>query len=137
MTGTLQLNTWMYERLLYLYPEELRRDFGREMAMAFAADLEDWGALRVWRCALGELMTVALPGCRSNPLVLSPALSFLATALCESILVWIGMHQPHVDVNAGLRMWLAVPVVGTVNATVSFVVTYFYSRCSFNLLRLS
>jgi hypothetical protein len=136
MTGVLQFSTWIYERLLFLYPAELRRDFGSEMALAFAADLEDCGPIRVWRCALRELLTVALPSQRSSPYFLSPVLAFLTTAFAEGALVWIAIHQPHVDVNATQAMWLAVPYISSMNAVVAFVVTCFYSRCSFNLLRL-
>ena len=74
----------LYEKLLLLYPEDLRRHFGAEMVLAFADDMEAaWGdariagVLQIWWYALREIITVALPAQTSNPCVLVPALSFL------------------------------------------------------------
>ena len=74
-----------------LYPPELRERFGDEMELVLEEMLRDaWrdsgflGAMRVWRSALVELLTVALPS-RLAPVAV-PALA-MATAL-----VWfIGM----------------------------------------------
>jgi hypothetical protein len=137
MSAALQFSAWMYERMLLLYPEELRRDFGSDMAMAFAADLEQSGMLRVWWCALCELVTVALPEQRSNPFFLSPVLAFITTAMAESVFVGIGIHQlPSTAGSDVAAMWLAVLWVSAMNAFVAFVVTWFYSRCAVNVLRL-
>jgi hypothetical protein len=40
MSRLLRLSSRMYERLVFLYPEDLRREFGDEMALAFADDIE-------------------------------------------------------------------------------------------------
>ncbi len=65
---TLPLSARIYGRLLALYPEKLRRDFGSDMALVFADDLDAArreeglsGVIRVWRCALGEVFRYALP----------------------------------------------------------------------------
>ncbi|HTW64327.1 MAG TPA: hypothetical protein VME17_06905 [Bryobacteraceae bacterium] len=134
----------IYEQLLLLYPEELRRDFGEEMVLAFADDLQQaWGDARmagvaqIWWYALRELITVALPGQRSSPYVLSPALAFLTTAMSESAIVWIGTHQiAHVPEAQVAAMWISVLLASSMNAFVAFVVTCFYSRSSINVLRL-
>jgi hypothetical protein len=137
MKGLLQFSTWMYRKLLFLYPQDLRREFGGEIVLAFAADLEESGLLRVWRCALRELITVALPGQASNPVFLSPALAFLGTAITESAFVLVGIHQlPHLGGAEIVSMWLAALSASSVDAFVAFVVTCFYSRCSINVLRL-
>jgi hypothetical protein len=83
MTDTLPLSSRIYNRLLVLYPEDLRRDYGPEMALVFAEDLDAArrdagmrGVIRVWRCALGEFLRFALPGCASSPAVRVPAVWF-------------------------------------------------------------
>src|SRR5205807_1636717 len=59
MTDALVLSSRLYRRMLILYPEDLRRDYGAEMALVFADDLAAArrergmrGVVRVWRCAL-------------------------------------------------------------------------------------
>ncbi len=130
------MNAWLYQKLLLLYPEDLRREFGAEMTLAFAEDVENVGSLRVWWCAIRELITVALPGQRSNRTVLVPALSFALTALTEFVELWIGSHQA-LRVEYPLFDSICL-IVGPslLNAFVGFVVTRFYARCSFITLRL-
>ena len=82
MTNAVPLSLRIYGRLLFLYPEDLRRDYGVEMALVFAEDLDTarreagmGGVIRVWRCALSEFLRFALPGCASSPAVRVPAIS--------------------------------------------------------------
>jgi hypothetical protein len=131
------MNAWLYEKLLLLYPEDLRRDFGAEMTLAFADDIEIMGVPRVWWCALGELLTVALPGQRSNPSVVVPALSFAVSAVTESAELWIGMHLAHGVEHLPLTDSIFVVVLPSLlNAFVAFIVTRFYARCSITVLQL-
>jgi hypothetical protein len=131
------MNAWLYEKLLLLYPEDLRRDFGAEMALAFADDIEIMGALRVWWCALRELVTVALPGQRSNRSVVVPALSFALAAFTQSAELWIGMHQAH-PVDYPLADSIVIVVwPSLLNAFVAFVVTRVYANLSITVLRLN
>ncbi|MCU1325368.1 MAG: hypothetical protein JWN34_738 [Bryobacterales bacterium] len=58
-----------YRATLWLYPPDLRREHGDEMAAAFSALLADQSAQRGWRgviqaalCAGKEILTVAVPG---------------------------------------------------------------------------
>ena len=103
MTTALPLSSRIYGRLLVLYPEELRRDFGAEMALVFADDLQAArreaglrGALRVWRCALGEFVRLALPACASSPAVRVPAITFaLFTTLMTGEMGLAIRHAPH------------------------------------------
>lgn len=137
MSGFLQFSIWMYRKLLFLYPEDLRREFGGEIVLAFAADLEETGLIRVWRCALREVLTVALPSQTSNPYFLSPALAFTLSAFTESVIAWIGSHQvSHFGGADIVSMSLAVLSVSSMNALVAFFVTCFYARCSINVLLL-
>jgi hypothetical protein len=131
------MNAWLYQKLLLLYPHYLRRDFGAEMTLAFADDIEIMGAPRVWWCALREVLTVALPAQRSNRSVLVPALSFALCALIQSAEIWIGSHQAHrVEYPPLPEAIFVVLLPSLLNAFVAFVVTRFYARCSFITLRL-
>jgi len=135
----------IYRRLLFLYPEELRRDFGAEMVLAFAEDLEQaWGDARLagvaqmWWYALGELITVALPSQRSNPKVLVPLLSLAVVAFVQSAELWVALQRvTHVEGSAlADAIQLAVILPSVLSAMVAMVVTYVYSRCPFTVLRL-
>lgn len=92
MTSSVPLSSRLYGRLLVLYPEDLRRDYGSEMALAFAEDLDAArrdagirGVTRVWRCALVEFLRFALPGCASSPAVRVPAISVAFSVLSMGI----------------------------------------------------
>jgi hypothetical protein len=94
----------LYTRLLALYPEPLRREFGAEMALVFAEDLESarrdqglCGVVRVWRCALGEFVRFALPGHLSSPVVRVPAIAsgvFICAMTGQIAFFW--RHAPSV-----------------------------------------
>jgi hypothetical protein len=146
VNGLLLGSLRLYEKLLLLYPDELRHEFGDEMALAFADDLEAaWGDARIagliqiWWYALCELLTVALPAQKSNPSVLAPALAFLMAAATLGAELWLALH--HVTrVDRSLLLddirW-AVLLPSTANAAVAFVVTRVYRRCSIASLQLA
>jgi hypothetical protein len=145
MNDLLLPSAWLYEKLLLLYPEDLRREFGAEMALAFSEDLESaWGdarlagVLQIWGYALREVLTVALPGQKSNPCVLVPALSFALVSSVQAGELWLALHQvTRVDLamlSEGIRFVVLLPSV--LNALVSLVVTRFYARCSLTALLL-
>jgi hypothetical protein len=88
MTRWLRLSSRIYGGLLLLYPQELRRDFGAEMAAVFAEDLADaWrrqhsrGVFRVWWCSLCEVVRIAVPGHTENPAVMVPIGTFALSAV--------------------------------------------------------
>jgi len=76
-----------YQRLLALYPDDLRRDFGPDMLEAFANDLAAGRALRVWRIALRELIHIGLPAWVRTPAVAVPAISAAMAIVTQSPLV--------------------------------------------------
>jgi hypothetical protein len=101
MTNCTPWSARVYRRLLVLYPEDLRRDFGADMALVFADDLDQArresgmrGVARVWRCSIGEFVRYGLSGCASRPTMrvfgISVALLFammsgvMAMAQCQS-----------------------------------------------------
>ena len=88
MTGFLCLSSRIYGGILLLYPEDLRRDFGADMASVFAEDLaEAWttrgirGAWRVWSGTLSEVIRIALPRQLEKPAIAVPVASFAFCAI--------------------------------------------------------
>ena len=134
-----QFSAWLYRKLLWAYPPDLRRDFGDEMAMIFAADLEDRGASATWRCALSELATIALPGLRSNPVVLVPALAFVFAASSLTVELGCAVHfaTPMGAAKLLEQFRLAVFLPSTLNAVVALVVTRFYASRAVTTLQLN
>jgi hypothetical protein len=102
MTNALPLSSRIYSRLLVLYPEDLRRSYGADMLLVFAEDLDaarrkagTRGAVRVWRCALGELLRLGLPGCASSPAVRVAAISCaLFIAMMGGVMTLALRHAP-------------------------------------------
>jgi hypothetical protein len=132
------MNAWLYRKLLLLYPQDLRRQFGAEMMLAFAEDIKSMGHLRVWWCVVRELLTVALPGQVSNRFVLVPALSFVVVASTQSAELCLAIHQAaRVNVatlSDGIRLAVLWPSVAS--GFVGFVVTRLYARSSIIALHL-
>jgi hypothetical protein len=132
------MNAWLYRKLLLLYPRDLRLEFGAEMTLAFAEDIQNMGKLRAWWCALSELVTVALPGQVSNRSVLVPALAFVFVASTQSAELCLALHQV-TRVEASLlfdAIRLVVLLPSFLSACVAFVVTRFYAGCSITALQL-
>lgn len=74
----------VYWMILSLYPAELRRDFGAEMAQVFLEDLENTyrrsgyrGAARVWWNSIKELCRIVLPVEASKREVAVPFLTYI------------------------------------------------------------
>lgn len=89
MTRLVRWSAAIYSRLLYVCPEELRRDFGPEMTLVFTDDLTDsWqeagmpGFVRAWRCAAVDLLQTGAPAAFRAPAILVPLLCCGATAIC-------------------------------------------------------
>lgn len=145
MNGPLHRSVRIYQKLLLLYPEDLRRDFGNEMVLAFAEDLEQaWGDARVagviqiWSYAIRELVTVTLPSQRSNPSVIVPALAFILAVFVQGAELCVALrHMTRVDSSVlSEAIQLAVLLPSFLNALVAAVVTRLYASCSIIALRL-
>lgn len=136
--GLMEFSAWLYRKLLWAYPADLRRDFGDDMALIFAADLEERGVIATWRCAFTELATVALPGLRSKPVVLVPVLSFAFAASSLSVELGFAVHFAGPMGAAKLleQFRLAVFLPSTLNAIVALVVTRFYASRAVTTLEL-
>ena len=83
MSALLTLSVRAYTAMLFLYPAELRRDFGSEILDVFREDLNHAGSYRglagmlsVWTCALREFIRIALPAWAENRRVAVPSILF-------------------------------------------------------------
>jgi hypothetical protein len=77
----------LYGVLLFAYPREFRLRFGREMAATFSDQIwDEWnqsglaGIGRVWRGALWELFSIAMPLRMRSTIVVAATLSFLGSS---------------------------------------------------------
>lgn len=138
-----------YRRLLILYPDDLRRDFGQEMLEAFAQDLSAEcaargvkGATRVWRITLREAIRIGLPAWLQIPSVAVPALSAAAVVVSQSplLIMTIGREAPlrfHPGDATPLDALYALAIDAVVTALTSFVAVYPWKRASLISLDIS
>ena len=87
MTSAVRASCGLYKMLLFAYPGDFRLRFGNEMITTFSELIcDEWehnglpGAARVWRSALGELFSVAMPLQLQNSIVVAISLSFLCSS---------------------------------------------------------
>jgi hypothetical protein len=134
MTPSLHWSLRAYERLLILYPEDLRRDFGVEMLEAFSEDLAAahgiGGALRVWRSALREVMQIAVPAWCEIPAVMVPLLSAAIVAASQSPLIILAARRYL------LANLIAVGIGSVIAAMTSFVAIHRWKRTGLITLRI-
>lgn len=122
MTRFVRLNSRMYASLLYLYPRDLRREFGDEMLFAFLSELRDRGALKVWLCAVSEAVRIGIPGHREDPRVAVPVFTFTLNLALSSLSSVVGHTRESgvpFPVTAQLFGYLLLAVI---TALVSYVV---------------
>jgi hypothetical protein len=87
MTSAVRASCGLYKMLLFMYPGDFRLRFGSEMVTTFS-DLicGEWehhglpGVARVWRSALGEVFSVAVPLQLQNSIVVAISLSILCSS---------------------------------------------------------
>ncbi len=86
MTSAARVSCGLYKTLLFTYPREFRQRFKCEMVSTFS-DLicGEWeqkgvlGVARVWRSALGEVFSVAVPLHLQSPIVVTTSLALLSS----------------------------------------------------------
>jgi hypothetical protein len=86
MTTAVQLSCGLYKMVLLAYPSDFRLRFGSEMVTTFS-DLicGEWeqnglpGVARVWRSALAEVFSVAVPLQLQNSIVVATSLALLSS----------------------------------------------------------
>ena len=86
MTSAVQLNCSLYKMMLFAYPSDFRLRFESEMVITFSDLLcGEWeqnglpGVARVWRTALAEVFSVAVPLQLQSPIVVATSLSLLSS----------------------------------------------------------
>jgi hypothetical protein len=100
MANTTQRTSSLYAALLLAYPRDFRTRFGEEMTETFSDQmLSAWtgnglaGAIRVWLCAIWEIISIAAPLQLRSSVVLSLFLSLLASsAVCLAFFVAVTPH---------------------------------------------
>jgi hypothetical protein len=87
MSSAVRVSCGLYKMLLFTYPGDFRLRFGSEMVSTFSdlicGECEHHGlpgVARVWRSALREVFSVAVPLHLQNTLVVAISLSFLCSS---------------------------------------------------------
>ena len=86
MTSAVRASCGLYKMLLFAYPSDFRLRFGSEMVTTFS-DLicGEWehnglpGVARVWRSALGEVFSAAVPLQLQRSVVVATSLALLSS----------------------------------------------------------
>ena len=139
MNPSLELSLRAYERLLILYPEDLRRDFGADMLEAFADDLAAApgirGAFCLWRSTLREVLQIAVPAWCDIPGVVVPLLSAAIFASAQSpLIILAARRQLLTELPDAL---ISVGIGSVISAIISFVAIYRWKRAGLITLCLS
>ncbi|HKW19498.1 MAG TPA: hypothetical protein VJO35_18455 [Terriglobales bacterium] len=86
MRNAIRVSCGLYKMLLFTYPSDFRMQFESEMVITFSDLICDQskqnglrGVARVWRSAVGEIFSVAVPLQLRNPIVIAASLSMLWT----------------------------------------------------------
>lgn len=103
MSSAVRASCGLFKMLLFTYPSEFRLRFGSEMVTTFSDQMcDEWkhnglpGIVRVWRSALGEVFSIAVPLQLQSPIVVAMSLSFV----CSSAL-FIGIYRAMSHVCGG------------------------------------
>ena len=87
MTSAVRVSCGLYRMVLLTYPRDFRRRFGNEMAATFSDQIcGEWehsglpGVARVWRYALREVVSVAVPLQLQNSIVIATSLALLSSS---------------------------------------------------------
>jgi hypothetical protein len=86
MTSAVRVSCGLYKMVLLTYPRDFRLRFESEMVTTFSHLIcSEWersglpGLARVWRCALEEVFSVAVPLQLQSPIVVATSLALLSS----------------------------------------------------------
>jgi hypothetical protein len=86
MTRAVRASCALYKMLLFTYPGDFRLRFGNEMVTTFSDLISgEWeqkglpGVARVWRSALGEVFSAAVPLQLQRSIVVATSLALLSS----------------------------------------------------------
>ena len=134
MNRFLRWNLKAYRATLLLYPEDLRRDFGAEMAEAFEEDLASecdagnlTGVIRVWRVTLREFLQIALIRQFENPLLAVPVLAALVSLASQASILALALKREsalnfHVGGSIPAEIAIVVLLPSLITACAAFAV---------------
>jgi hypothetical protein len=103
MTSAVRASCGLYKMLLFAYPSDFRLRFGNEMVTTFSYQMcGEWkrnglrGVARVWRFALAEVFSVAVPLHLQSPIVVATTL-----ALLSSVALFLAVFRAMTQVCSG------------------------------------
>jgi hypothetical protein len=86
MTSAVRVSCGLYKMLLFAYPSDFRLRFESEMVTTFSDQIcGEWeqnglpGVVRVWRSALAEVFSVAVPLQLQSSIVVATSLALLSS----------------------------------------------------------
>ena len=109
MTRYVSMGVRIYGRMVMLYPEDLRREYGAEMTLVFEEDLRASrmaGAIQLWLRAFGELLRIALPAGAATPAVRVPAITLGLFLVMASAPLQLALPN-------AMRVVLTMPLLST------------------------
>jgi|SRR5579864_3985311 len=99
MTRAVQASCALYKILLFTYPGDFRLRFGSEMVTTFSDLISgEWehnglpGVARVWRSALGEVFSAALPLQLQRTIVVASSMALLSSFALFMTIVYAMTH---------------------------------------------
>jgi hypothetical protein len=110
-----------YRAALYLYSEDLRREFGNDMAEAFEEDLCHSGPVHVWCIAVREIFRIGLPGLMENPQVAVPILSGALSMASLTLELSMAFLHPKPGITPG-QFVANVILIGCLSAPIGWAV---------------
>lgn len=110
-----------YRAALYLYPQDLRREFGNDMAEAFEEDLRHSGPIQVWSVAVRELLRIGLPGLMRNPAVAVPVLSAALNMAALTLELSLALLHPKSGITPS-QVVAHVILIGFLTAPIAWAV---------------
>jgi hypothetical protein len=99
MTSPVRVSCGLYKMLLFTYPSDFRLRFESEMVTTFSDLISgEWkhnglpGVGRVWRSAVGEVFSVAVPLQLRSPIVVATSLALLSSLALFTVIFCAMTH---------------------------------------------
>jgi hypothetical protein len=99
MGSAVRASCGFYKMLLFAYPRDFRLRFEREMLSTFSDQMcGEWkrnglrGVARVWRFAVAEVFSVAVPLLLQSPMVIATLLALLSSCALFMVVFYAMTH---------------------------------------------
>ena len=103
MTSAVRVSCGLYKMVLFTYPADFRLRFESEMVTTFSDQMcGEWeqdglpGILRVWRFALAEVFSVAVPLLLQSSIVVATSLALLSSCALFMAVIHAMTYVPQV-----------------------------------------